>query len=103
MPRVPRMDRKGAKMPGGWTLRPNPGFPKTPRIMHAECHDRTPFITIQCTLCSTPGHFHESQFDDVPDGTTIATRCKGCQIQLEFPIAFIRGAFKRLRDEGWIE
>lgn len=103
MPRVPGSTRKGSGHPGGWTLVQNPGFPSTPRIMLAKCHDETPFLTIQCSSCRTLGHLHESQFDDVPEGTTIATRCKGCSRQLEFPIAFIRGAFQRMRDEGWIE
>jgi ribosomal protein S27E len=70
--------------------------------MVAECHDRTPFLTIRCR-CGYELHQHESRVAAIPDDAEIASRCLGCGELLVFPPGYFKEAFAELRREGWIE
>jgi hypothetical protein len=86
-----------------WTLLDNPEYESMePRIVEAQCHDRTPFLTVGCPYCKAPNHMHESQFAEVPDGYVIGLRCASCRTPADMPIEFIRGGFVKLRQLGWI-
>jgi ribosomal protein S27E len=85
-----------------WVLAPNPVYAgKTPRILEAACHDRTPFLTIRCS-CGNELHVHESQIEAIAAATEIAVRCISCGNPLVFPPGYLAAAFQQLRDEGWI-
>jgi hypothetical protein len=59
-------------------LVPNPAYAgKTPTPLKAECHDGSPFITIQCD-CGVQLHQHESSVVAVPVDAEIASRCPSC-------------------------
>jgi len=86
-----------------WVLRPNPAYAgKTPRVMKAECHDGSPFVTISCR-CGYELHQHESVTSQIPDDVVIASKCLGCGATLTFPPGWFTKAFAELRAEGWIE
>jgi hypothetical protein len=86
-----------------WVLLDNPAFEgKTPRVLVAQCHDRTPFITIVCN-CGGEMHLHESQTDPIPEDAEIAAPCKTCGKPLVFPPGYFASAFQTMRDDGWIE
>lgn len=85
-----------------FVLIPNPAYAgRKPRIMEAACHDRTPFITIECQ-CGEQMHLHESQTARVPADAEICTGCKRCGNPLVFPSGYFARAFAQLRAEGWL-
>jgi hypothetical protein len=83
-------------------LVPNPAYAgKTPSPLKAECHDGSPFITIQCD-CGVQLHQHESSVVAVPADAEIASRCPSCRKTLVFEPGFFARAFQQLRDQGWV-
>ena len=97
MPRVPGTYTRD----GEWELVANPNFAgRKPSIQHAECHDRTPFVTCACR-CGAVMHYHEGQ--RLPADVEIATTCKACGNLLVFPPGWFANAFATMREEGWIE
>lgn len=88
-----------------WVIAPNPSFHGRPRILHATCHDETPFLTVVHD-CGFELHFHEGQLVALPgleDGGEILSRCHGCQELFVMPIEMLTMAFAQMREEGWIE
>jgi hypothetical protein len=96
-----------ARVPGTFTrsrfeLVPNPAYAgRKPTPLVAECHDGTPFITIQCD-CGSQLHQHESSVAHVPAEAEIASRCPSCRKTLVFEPGFFARAFQQLRDDGWV-
>ena len=84
-----------------WQLVENPAFEgRAPAPLKPDCHDRSPFITIQCE-CGFDNHVHESSIVEVPAIAAISTRCNECGEVMEFPPAFLHMAFFELRQRGW--
>ena len=82
-------------------LVPNPAYAgMTPRILEVDCHDRTPFLTIECGECSAQMHVHESQVEGIRG--QIMSRCQTCADPMLFGPGFFERAFQALRDEGWV-
>jgi hypothetical protein len=96
-----------SRVPGSFTrsrfeLLPNPAYAgKKPTPLVAECHDRTPFVTIVCD-CGSALHQHESSVSHIPVDAEIATRCPTCRKTMVFQPGFFADAFQALRDEGWV-
>jgi hypothetical protein len=85
-----------------WELVDNPGYTGEPRIMEPVCHDRSPFLTIRCSLCHGPNHLHETQLIGVPNSAELVMRCAFCRGELYVPPPFLREAFAQMRADGWI-
>jgi hypothetical protein len=85
-----------------WVLIPNPGYEGEPRPMTSACHDGTPFLTLQCSSCERPMHMHESQIEGMRDGVEIEARCPSCRETSVITAMFVRHAFARMREDGWI-
>lgn len=84
-----------------WELVDNPVFYGRARgLLEPDCHDRSPFVTIQCA-CGFDNHVHESSIVEVPPDRGIGSRCNGCQGILEFPPGVLHNAFAELRRRGW--
>jgi hypothetical protein len=85
-----------------WALRANPALNgMSPRLLVSDCHDHTPFLTIQHD-CGEAMHVHESQLPQRNDETIISTRCPACSEILDIKLGFLREAFASMRREGWI-
>jgi hypothetical protein len=85
-----------------WTIAPNPAYAgRTPRPLQPACHDRSPFLTVQCA-CGYELHLHETQLAGIAATDEIATRCHQCADPLIFPVTQLRGAFTQMRKDGWI-
>jgi len=81
-------------MPNKWTLIPNPALRgKDPAKLKPICHDRTPFLTIQCS-CGYQMHIHQSQIENIP-AETIISICHRCGDVLEFSKKWLLNAIKR--------
>jgi hypothetical protein len=101
--RIPGTFAKLHRLEADWALIENPGYAgKTPRIMHAECHDGTPFVTIQCR-CGNEMHQHESRVAGAPPDAEVGMPCLGCGELLIFPPGWFAEAFAQMRADGWIE
>jgi ribosomal protein S27E len=85
-----------------WVVVPNPGYPKTPRLIEAACHDRTPFLTVACPLCGNSNHLHESQVAALDLHQIIAVRCQSCQRYTDMRVSMVHATFAQMREEGWI-
>lgn len=72
----------------------------TPRLLEAECHDRSAFVTIACN-CGEEMHVHETQIAG-HEKVTIGAPCKGCGETLLFPPGVLPASFADLRKRGWI-
>lgn len=96
-----------SRVPGTFTrtkfeLVPNPGYQdRTPTPLKAECHDGSPFITIQCS-CGYQMHQHESRVAHIPVDAEIASHCPRCRRLLVFDPGFFSRAFAQLRADGWV-
>lgn len=87
-----------------WRLVDNPDWAgRTPTIQQALCHDRSPFITVLCPACGIEGHIHESQIRNAPADVEFGFRCSECRTISIVPAGFFQGAFRQMRDDGWIE
>ena len=86
-----------------WKVVPNPEFEgMTPHIMEAVCHDRTPFLTVSCPLCTGQNHIHESQVAKLDPRQLLGVRCQSCMRYTDMRVSMVQGAFAQMRDEGWI-
>lgn len=94
------------RLPGtrtSWVVVENPEYRgKTPTIIEAMCHDRTPFLTVSCPLCGGANHIHESQIDGLSPATILEVRCQSCRRYTDMRVSMVQAAFGQMRDEGWI-
>jgi hypothetical protein len=87
----------------GWLWVENPDFMlRRPELLVADCHDRTPFITIHCA-CDFDNHVHESSSVEVPPDHGVASKCNGCGELMLFEPGWFQFAFEDLRRRGWLE
>lgn len=86
-----------------WEVVPNPDWAgrKPEGVSESLCHDRSPFVEVQCS-CGAQQHFHETDIKKVPIDADIGSTCTGCGELLVFDAGVIPGLFARLRREGWI-
>jgi len=85
-----------------WRWLENPAYAGKPaQKLTADCHDHSPFITIQCS-CGFDNHIHESSIIEVPPDRGIGSRCHGCEDVLTFEPGELHAAFAELRGRGWI-
>lgn len=85
-----------------WLWVENPAYVgRMPQQLKADCHDRSPFVTIKCS-CDFDNHVHESSIIEVPPTATIGSRCNGCREVMEFPPGELHGMFAEMRKRGWI-
>lgn len=86
-----------------WKTVPNPAWEgiEPQRFTQSECHDRSHFVTIECT-CGYQGHLHESSISTLPDSPRVGTHCKGCGDVMIFEPGELSGMFAAMREQGWI-
>lgn len=81
----------------------NPAYQgRTPTILKPDCHDRTPFLTIECGRCAQHLHIHEGQLASIPT-RSFGTVCPQCSHVILLKMPDIERAFAHMRDRGWIE
>jgi hypothetical protein len=83
----------GLKM-SSWKLVPNPNLKGVdPSKLQPICHDKTPFLTIQCS-CGYQMHIHLSQIENIPQ-EMIISRCHNCNQLLFFEKKWLLEAIQK--------
>jgi hypothetical protein len=85
-----------------WEWADNPAYAgRTPVPLEADCHDKSPFITIVCG-CGGEMHVHETQVARVEPSQGVLAPCKSCDRPLVFEPGWFAFAFADLRRRGWL-